>query len=283
MPKWIVGKDGESAWAKAKNIVRKEYGAALEKSDSDRFYSLVTTVYKSICKSPDYDCGIGKAEDAGYGVGSMNQLIERLSRFINIGNPEMRAAAVYDLGTKVRNFAGELAYKLVDKNDPYGEMAANFPKVKRSGKTMIKAMQDFSKAVFDTEKSIDVTQYARGRLKEGLLDEALTVGGVKATLERAIDNARKLAGRVDKTVVAGDFKATLGKAAGDLEKIADHIHEEILAITEKSQPKLNKYDPGSLLGWCVHLLDKEGLGDAADEVRAVSRHVSKAWQGRKDG
>jgi len=53
------------------------------------------------------------------------------------------------------------------------------------------------------------------------------------------------------------------------------------ALDEKSQPKLNKYDPGSLLGWCIHLLDKEGLDDVADEVKEVSRHVSKAWQGRE--
>jgi len=52
-------------------------------------------------------------------------------------------------------------------------------------------------------------------------------------------------------------------------------------LDEKSQPKLNKYDPGSLLGWTIHLLQKEGLEDAAEDVRAVSRKVSKAWQERE--
>lgn len=52
-------------------------------------------------------------------------------------------------------------------------------------------------------------------------------------------------------------------------------------ISEKAQPKLNKYDPGSLLGWTVHLLEKEGLDDVAAEVRAVSRSVSKAWMQRE--
>jgi hypothetical protein len=58
-----------------------------------------------------------------------------------------------------------------------------------------------------------------------------------------------------------------------------HAREE--GLEERAQPKLNKYDPGSLLGWCVYLLDKEGLGDAADEVRQVSRVVSQAWQERE--
>jgi|GEM_PF-4401897 len=52
-------------------------------------------------------------------------------------------------------------------------------------------------------------------------------------------------------------------------------------LVEKSQPKLNKYDPGSLLGWTIHLLEKEGLGDAADEVREISRKISRAWQERE--
>lgn len=56
---------------------------------------------------------------------------------------------------------------------------------------------------------------------------------------------------------------------------------ERLELDERSQPKLNKYDPGSLLGWTVHLLEKSGLGDAAEEVRKVSKAVSKAWQERE--
>ena len=65
MPNWIIGTDGEKSWDKAAGIVRKEYGSDIEKSDSDKFYSLVTTVYKNICKSPDYDCGIGRNESVG--------------------------------------------------------------------------------------------------------------------------------------------------------------------------------------------------------------------------
>jgi len=52
-------------------------------------------------------------------------------------------------------------------------------------------------------------------------------------------------------------------------------------LCETSQPRLNKYDPGSLLGWTVYLLKKYGLDDAADKVRDVSRDVSKAWQERE--
>jgi hypothetical protein len=48
-------------------------------------------------------------------------------------------------------------------------------------------------------------------------------------------------------------------------------------LTEMPQPHLNKYDPGSLLGQVVHLLEKEGLVDAAASVREVSTVVSQAW------
>jgi len=73
MPSWVSGPDGEKAWNKAKGIVREQYGAGLEKSDPDRFYSLVTTVYKSVCKSPDFSCGVGKAES--FEPGTMGEMI----------------------------------------------------------------------------------------------------------------------------------------------------------------------------------------------------------------
>lgn len=53
-------------------------------------------------------------------------------------------------------------------------------------------------------------------------------------------------------------------------------------IDEMTKPHLNKYDPGSLLGWTVFLLKKHGLEDAADDVRQVSRKVSRAWQHREE-
>jgi hypothetical protein len=52
------------------------------------------------------------------------------------------------------------------------------------------------------------------------------------------------------------------------------------SIAEASQPHLNKQDPGSLLARTVYLLEKNGLDEAADKVRGVSRDVSKAWMGR---
>ena len=215
----------------------------------------------------------------------MDHLLRRLEELKRIGNPEMRAAAAYDLGRKVRNYAGELAMQLVDKSDPYGELAAMFPQVKRTGKKATDAMIAFSKAVFDTEKFIDVTPQVRGRLREEL-NEALTAQGVGATLDRVVDKAKTLAGRLDKTVMAGKFKDKLEKASDELEKIAKGIREgtdepPIPELLEKAQPKLNKYDPGSLLGWVVHLLEKYELDDAADDVKRVSKSVSKAWQGRE--
>lgn len=95
-------------------------------------------------------------------------LLERIDRFIRIGHPKARAVAVYDLGAKVRNFAGEMAMKLSDKDDPYGELANNAPKVKSAGRKMIKALEDFSKAVFDSEAYLNIEKEkgpkVRGRL-----------------------------------------------------------------------------------------------------------------------
>lgn len=75
MPKWISGPDGERAWKKAKGIVANEYGRGLEKSAPEKFYSLVATIYKNVCKSSDYDCGIGEGKEM-----SMKELIERASK-----------------------------------------------------------------------------------------------------------------------------------------------------------------------------------------------------------
>lgn len=92
----------------------------------------------------------------------MRALIERLER---IGHPKFRAIAAYDLGAKVRNFAGDIAMKLVDKDDPYGELARNFPKVKKAGDVMVKAMQNFAKEVFATEKYIDIEKEKKAKIK----------------------------------------------------------------------------------------------------------------------
>ena len=47
-----------------------------------------------------------------------------------------------------------------------------------------------------------------------------------------------------------------------------------------STPHLNKYDPGSLLGQVVYILERDGLDDAAKAVREVSKIVSQAWATR---
>jgi hypothetical protein len=158
MPAWVKGKDGEKAWAKAKAAAKKQY-PGVEQSDPDKFYAIVTTIYKNICKSPDYDCRIGEEIETRT---HMRHLIERLER---IGNPEMRLMAVADLARKIRNFSGEMAMSLADKSDPYGELAATSSKVKQAGKKMVKSMQEFVKAVLETEKYIDVEYKREPRIK----------------------------------------------------------------------------------------------------------------------
>ncbi len=272
MPGFVSGPDGEKVWWMAKRLAKEQY-PGLKDKDKDKFYAIVTSIMKNICKSNEYNCG-------GFGE-SMSDMLDRLEeRAIRIGNPKARKLAVYDIGTRARNFGGELAMKLIDKTEPEGELAANFPKVKQTGNRAVKALEQFSEAVFDTEKYIDIeVQKVRGRLKEEYMAEALSLGGIKATLERGIKKAAEFAKRAGTSVVAGDLKKTLEKLADELDAIADGVSESVL--DERSQPKLNKYDPGSLLGWAVHLLDKNGLKDAADEVRRVSKTVSKSWQERE--
>ena len=57
MPKFVKTPGQERAWARAKEIVAKEYGSGLEKSDPDKFYALTTQIFKSVCKGDEYECG----------------------------------------------------------------------------------------------------------------------------------------------------------------------------------------------------------------------------------
>lgn len=60
---------------------------------------------------------------------------------------------------------------------------------------------------------------------------------------------------------------------------------EAVEAKEGQAPRLNKYDPGSLLGYVVYLLESKqepALNEAAQKVRDVSKDVSKAWQGREN-
>ena len=62
-------------------------------------------------------------------------------------------------------------------------------------------------------------------------------------------------------------------------KITKHQLKKVIS-EYNSKPHLNKYDPGSLLGQVVYILEKDGLIDAADSVREVSKVVSQAWATR---
>lgn len=165
MPAWLKGKDSEDAWEKAKSIAMDEYSEEKDK-DPDKFYAIVATIYKKICGSNKYACGVGESESVA--SGSMRLLIEKLGRIVNIGNPDARAMAVYDLSRKIRNFSGEMAMALADKSDPYGELAHNHPGVKRSGRKMVDSMKSFVSSVEKTETYIDV-KGEKPRKTRGLL------------------------------------------------------------------------------------------------------------------
>lgn len=217
----------------------------------------------------------------------MRDLLERIQR---MRPAKDRVDMAYDLGAAVRNYAGEIEWQIfADKKSGYAQLIKENPQLKKLAIKMTKSMKDFAEAIFDTERYVDVDfergRPVRGRLRESLLSEALTVQGVYATLERVLGRARTLAKKVDGTIKAAQFRKVLVEASVALRDIAISIKEgeEDVGdeIVEKSQPRLNKYDPGSLLGWAVHLLEKEGLKDAAEEVRGVSRVVSRAWKERE--
>lgn len=83
-----------------------------------------------------------------------------------------------------------------------------------------------------------------------------------------------------------DALGVLGRAVLDTERSIDitpHVAGRLpgrLAAEAREGHHLNKQDPGSLLGAVVALLEREGLDEAADAVRGVSRTVSRAWQER---
>ena len=67
MPAALVnGPDGEKAWAKSKALVREQYPDLDPDDDatSDKFYALTTTIYKSVCQSPKYDCGSSERSES---------------------------------------------------------------------------------------------------------------------------------------------------------------------------------------------------------------------------
>jgi hypothetical protein len=78
MPAALVnGPDGEKAWEKAKALVREQYPDLDPDDDakSAKFYALATTIYKSVCKSPKYDCGSGEREEAEFDWKAMAALL----------------------------------------------------------------------------------------------------------------------------------------------------------------------------------------------------------------
>jgi hypothetical protein len=95
--------------------------------------------------------------------------------------------------------------------------------------------------------------------------------------QEIVANSPKVRGAVKDALTA---LGKLGRAILDTERSID-ITPAVrgrLAAEAREAGHLNKYDPGSLLGAVVALLEREGLDDAAAAVRDVSRQVSRAWQ-----
>jgi hypothetical protein len=73
---FVSGPEGEKQWERAKKAAKEQYGD-IEKSNPDKFFALVTTIYKAMCEK--HNCGT-KGESVGT---KMRDLIEGLSETPN--------------------------------------------------------------------------------------------------------------------------------------------------------------------------------------------------------
>ncbi|MFA4971254.1 MAG: hypothetical protein WC683_01490 [bacterium] len=160
----------------------------------------------------------------------MRSLLRQLEEaaFKRLGPRDVRKAQVYDFGSRVRNFAGDLAMRAIAKGEPEEEVASASPQVKRALRVALDALDRLAKAIFDTELAVvDITPPVRGRLAAEGLDEAITAAGIRATLERAIEKARAYADNVGRSRftrdMAASFARDLEQAAGELKDIAGEV------------------------------------------------------------
>ena len=68
----VKGPDGEKAWERAKEIVKMSY----PKAKGDKFWALVQTIYKDVCKSDKYNCESLQKESSSP---KMSEILERLN------------------------------------------------------------------------------------------------------------------------------------------------------------------------------------------------------------
>jgi len=163
----------------------------------------------------------------------MRTLLKALeeAKFTRMGPLDIRKAQVYDFGVRVRNFAGDLAMRAIARGEPEEEIVDSSPQVKRALKVALDALDRLAKAIFDTEMAVvDIGPKMRGHLAAEGLDEALTLTGIKVTLERAVEKARSYALALDSSRFTRDMALSFSKDlegfAGDLEEIAGAIAEK---------------------------------------------------------
>ncbi len=162
---------------------------------------------------------------------SMREIFDRIeeARITRMGPSDARKLQVYDFGSRVRNFAGDLAMRTISRGEPEEEIVSSSPQVKRSLKSALDALDKLSRAIFDTEKALDISPSIRGQLASEGLDEAITGAGIRVTLERAIEKARSYANSVVKSRftrdMADEFRQDLESFAKDLEEIAGAMTE----------------------------------------------------------
>jgi len=124
MPQTINGKPvNEKAWKRAKAIVNQEYPKL--GGEGDKFYALVTTIYKSVCKSPDYAC-----ESSVVYSRDMGSVLERLAVFIDDadeGQLESENDAWLSELFEEASLGKELLFKFIPQKDLYA-LKSGLPK-----------------------------------------------------------------------------------------------------------------------------------------------------------
>ena len=73
----VKSKEGEKYWGEAKKAVKKQY-PDLESKDKDRFYAVVMSIYKNMCKNKG--CAVKKE--------SMSFLLNRLEESVSLDLPK---------------------------------------------------------------------------------------------------------------------------------------------------------------------------------------------------
>jgi hypothetical protein len=150
MPAFIKTKEDEELWQRAKDAVVDQYGD-IEKSDPEKFFSIVTSVYKNMCKK--HECSPFKNESISRKI---SELLERIAKKQNVTSIDTNKEMLLKFYNNYKSVADQLWKDGTDKNsDGYSFMQDN-PKVLEKWRSFRDAFDIFLRSVWDAGKHIDI-------------------------------------------------------------------------------------------------------------------------------